>query len=282
MAVLTGPALQAYIVQGARQRNLDPAAVLAVASVEGGWYQAVGDGGTSFGPFQLHVGGALPGGISDPLSWANSPEGLDYALDHIAGVAAGLSGTEAVSNIVYRFERPADPASEVTRAMGAYPGFAAGVGTGDGGGGGGGGGTNGGTDNPPVDRPDIGSNENVDFLGIGGAFHDVTGFFGDAGSWIGKQATGVAGAIYDIGKAFARFVSFFINPLNWLRMAEFVVGLGMIGFGIALFLKGSTKGATQAVTNTTGAAASLPVDTTKRIGRGAGKALAVAKRSPVK
>jgi hypothetical protein len=46
-----------------RQFGVDPRAALAVAMGEGGLrWGAVGDNGTSYGPFQLHVGGALPAG----------------------------------------------------------------------------------------------------------------------------------------------------------------------------------------------------------------------------
>jgi hypothetical protein len=107
------------IVQYARQLGVDPAAALAVASAEGGTsFGAVGDQGTSYGPFQLHVGGALPRGKT--AAWANSPAGLLYALRQIAGVSRGLTGQAAVSNIVRRFERPAAPGPEIQRAMAAY------------------------------------------------------------------------------------------------------------------------------------------------------------------
>ena len=120
---LTGKALQDYLAKGAKERGLDPAAVLAVASVEGGFSGAIGDKGTSFGPFQLHIGGALPPGKTN--EWARSKAGLDYALDRIASVAKGLTGQMAVHSIVYKFERPrADlRAGEVTRAMAAYASF---------------------------------------------------------------------------------------------------------------------------------------------------------------
>jgi hypothetical protein len=106
------------IAQGARQRGLDPRAVLAVAGVEGGFGGAVGDQGTSYGPFQLHVGGALPRGRGN--QWANSPQGIAYALNAIAKIARGLHGQQAVGAIVNRFERPAHPGAEVQRAMGRY------------------------------------------------------------------------------------------------------------------------------------------------------------------
>src|SRR4051812_27423017 len=87
-----------YIAQGARRRGLDPRAILSVASVEGGFNGAIGDHGTSFGPFQLHQGGALPHGRG--ANWASSAAGIDYALDQIAKVAGGLHGHQAISAIV--------------------------------------------------------------------------------------------------------------------------------------------------------------------------------------
>lgn len=109
----------AEIIAGARRRGLDPNAVLAVASVEG-LSGGIGDQGTSFGPWQLHIGGALPKGIKNPHQWAWSRQGINYALDRIAGVAAGQRGRQAVASIVHGFERPADPVGEVQRAMGVY------------------------------------------------------------------------------------------------------------------------------------------------------------------
>jgi len=108
-----------YILQRSRQFGLDPRAVRAVASVEG-LSGAVGDQGTSYGPFQLHRGGALPSGRGQV--WAESKAGIDYALRQIQGVAQGLTGRQAVANIVGRFERPADPTGEIARAMAAYGG----------------------------------------------------------------------------------------------------------------------------------------------------------------
>jgi hypothetical protein len=84
----------------------------------GGRFGAVGDGGTSYGPFQLHVGGALPPGKN--AAWANSPAGVLYAMQHMATVAAGLRGARAISQIVRRFERPAQPAPEIQGAIARY------------------------------------------------------------------------------------------------------------------------------------------------------------------
>jgi cell wall-associated NlpC family hydrolase len=111
----------ALIAQMARARGLDPKAVLAIASVEGGFNGSIGDHGTSFGPFQLHEGGALPAGKGN--AWANSPQGLGYALDSMVkdGIA-GLRGQAAVSAISSKFERPANVPAEISKAMGRYGG----------------------------------------------------------------------------------------------------------------------------------------------------------------
>ncbi len=113
----------AYIQQRARRYGLDPRAVLAVAAQEG-LSGGIGDNGTSFGPFQLHYGGAYPAsapqGADASQAWAWSPQGVDYALSRMGQVAGGQTGGQAVRSIVSRFERPADPGPEITRALAAY------------------------------------------------------------------------------------------------------------------------------------------------------------------
>ena len=95
---LYGSNLISYIIGEAKALKLDPAAVLSVVTHEGGFSGAVGDQGTSFGPFQLHEGGKLPSGLSGAKAqaYANSPAGVDYALGGIASIASGQSGTSAV------------------------------------------------------------------------------------------------------------------------------------------------------------------------------------------
>ncbi len=111
------------IVAAAKKAGVDARAALAVAMTEGGTkFGAVGDSGTSFGPFQLHIGGASP--FSDPrkaAQFANSIEGITYALQKMAAAgAAGKSGFDAIKAIVYSFERPANPAAEVAKALTYY------------------------------------------------------------------------------------------------------------------------------------------------------------------
>lgn len=121
------PQLWNLIRAYSQRLNLDPYAVAAVSRVEGGGrFGEVGDGGTSYGPFQLHVGGALPPGRD--AAWANSPAGVLYAMQHMAASgAAGLRGLAAVRAIVTRFERPAQPGAEVTSAFAGYRSFGGGL-----------------------------------------------------------------------------------------------------------------------------------------------------------
>jgi len=118
------PRVRKIITQQARRAGLDPAAVLAVAAGEGGIRKgAVGDGGTSFGPFQLHWNGAMPkkywNNAQASSAFANSPAGVAYALRQMSKAgASGLAGADAVNAIVRKFERPADPDTSVSNALG--------------------------------------------------------------------------------------------------------------------------------------------------------------------
>lgn len=108
----------------AKYSNLDPKAVMSIAAHEG-LSGGIGDNGTSFGPFQLHWGGAYPSFAPSESSqaanaWAWSPQGIDYALNRISSVAGGLHGLPAISAISRRFERPANPAAEIADAARHY------------------------------------------------------------------------------------------------------------------------------------------------------------------
>jgi hypothetical protein len=104
------------------QAMVDEAAARAVASHEG-LSGGIGDGGHAFGPWQLNdaggvITGKFPGMPPEQINaWAWSPEGLDFAISHISSVAGGMSGGEAVQNIVKRFERPANPQAEVDKSL---------------------------------------------------------------------------------------------------------------------------------------------------------------------
>jgi hypothetical protein len=93
------------IMNSAQKYQVPPLVALAMATGEGGLnYGSVGDGGTSFGPYQLHEGGALPPGKD--AAWANSPAGIDYAIRQIASVIGTRNGHAAIAAGVTNFERP--------------------------------------------------------------------------------------------------------------------------------------------------------------------------------
>lgn len=125
------PSVWGLVVTKAREKGLDPVAVLAVWLGEGGIRFTGNDGDftapgnpSSFGPAQLHDGGALPvrysGNDAAARAFANSPAGIDYALDQIAKVAKGLTGPAAVDAIVRKFEKPRDPDASVANATARY------------------------------------------------------------------------------------------------------------------------------------------------------------------
>lgn len=122
---LYGSNLVSYLIGESKRLNLDPAAVLADVQAEGGFAGAVGDSGTSFGPFQLHVHGRLPAQFNTnpqaAAAFANSPAGINYGLSGIAAVASGRQGTDAITQIVSRFEQPTNVPAEISAEQGYYP-----------------------------------------------------------------------------------------------------------------------------------------------------------------
>ncbi len=61
---LYGKDLAQYIFEREKSLGRDPLPALSIIPHEGGFSGAVGDQGTSFGPWQLHIGGALPKSIA--------------------------------------------------------------------------------------------------------------------------------------------------------------------------------------------------------------------------
>jgi hypothetical protein len=235
---LYGDQLVQYLTDGSISRNLDPAAVLAIASVEGGFGAPpsnVGDGGTSFGPFQLHEGGALPSGVADPEVWANTPAGLDYALDAIASVAAGLTGLDAISAISSGFERPANVPGEIASAWANYPRFASGR-------------AGGFTPSPQggdsgITRP--GGEPGTTPVGFESSLPGEKAFYSAWGSIFGgiwHTATGVTSDIASIGQSITAFVAFVTDPTNWLRLVELLAGMALLLLSLSMFTSIFSKG----------------------------------------
>ena len=124
------PSVRDLIVAYAKKHRIDPRAALAVAQGEGGLVNREkdrGDGGRSFGAFQLFEEGELPrhlvGKPDRADAWAWSPAGIEHAIRRMAETGArGLRGPAAVEAIIRKFERPADPDSSVRNALGRYGG----------------------------------------------------------------------------------------------------------------------------------------------------------------
>lgn len=243
--------LASYVQAKAPGLGLDPAAVLAVASQEGAG-GGIGDAGTSFGPWQLHYGGAYPasaprGSPAASQAWAWSPAGIDYALSRMASVAKGLVGYPSVSAIVSDFERPANPGAEILGAEAAY-GQAGGLG----------GGSTALTTSPG--RPGSGGGTSFWSGFISGVENSVApglgladGFFGASG-----KAVGAAESALKAPLDFLKAALWLINPVTWLRAVETLIGLVLVIGGILVML-----GADRAIRNLpgpTGAAASLAAE----------------------
>lgn len=81
--------------------------------------------------------------------------------------------------------------------------------------------------------------------GIGGAAGDVAGGIGGAAGDVLGGVTGIFKPIWAWTEALVAFVTFVVNPLNWLRLAEVLLGFSLILMGlgalIALFTKDSSS-----------------------------------------
>lgn len=223
-----------YIRSRSAQLGIDPNAALAVAQQEG-WGGGIGDNGTSFGPWQLHVGGAFPSSVqgqptsswtsSQKQSWAWSKGGIDYALSRIASVAKGQQGSQAIDSIVTRFERPANPGAEVLGATAAY-----GVPVSLGGSG-----------------PDLTSQPGrpgVPGGGGDGFWGSVTGELGTVGGYLDKTLIDPWGNVISAAEGgvnstvdFFKALVWLTLPSTWLRVVEGLFGFVLILAGIGVMLK---------------------------------------------
>lgn len=99
---MADPGVISSIIQNSQRFHADPVALLATSLQESGArYHAIGDQGTSFGPFQYHIGGAL--GSRSP-GWAQSnAEIADEAQRFAQNQIHAGKGAAAL-------QRPADPA----------------------------------------------------------------------------------------------------------------------------------------------------------------------------
>lgn len=115
--------VDALIRATAAKYNLDPVAWAAIIHHEsGGNPNAIGDGGTSFGLTQEHVGGSL-GNISlaAARAYLNPQKNLELAGSQMAKMGlGGLRGAQAIAAYSKQWERPSNPAAEIADALKYY------------------------------------------------------------------------------------------------------------------------------------------------------------------
>lgn len=104
------------IITAARAHGVNPIGMLAVALNESNLNpSALGDAGTSYGLFQLHRGGALPAGWSQAMA-DNPLTNANFAAAAIARGARGLSPAATQAYQTLHFERPQNPAGDMSAA----------------------------------------------------------------------------------------------------------------------------------------------------------------------
>ena len=249
MATLSRTSLAAYVKANAASKyGLDPSAVLAVTSQEGAG-GGIGDAGTSFGPWQLHVGGAFPTTINGkPTSdwslaqkqaWAWSTAGVNYALAGMSSVASGLTGDAAVSAIVTGFERPYNPAAEIAGAEAAYgSSFGANLTAGSGSSGA-----------PP--RPGV----NAGGSSFWGTLEHDAGIGVQVAADVENPIAALIGAgEQSIGdwKNFWKALVWLVNPVTWLRAVEVTIGMGLLLAGVFIVAGGRVPSPTAALSELEG------------------------------
>lgn len=114
------------ITQAALEYGVDPNLAIATAQVESGLNpSAVGDGGTSYGLFQLHRGGELgsmtPQQAFDPLTNARR------ALSEFANVQKRIPGVNG-GQLAALAQRPADPVGYAKKVDAAFAALGGSVG----------------------------------------------------------------------------------------------------------------------------------------------------------
>ncbi len=108
------------IINAASQHGVDPALLLAVASVESSFNPgAVGDQGTSFGLFQNHVGGAGGPTVQSARRFLNPVASARNAAERFSQHQGGATP----GDIAYSIQRPANREEYVRRVNEAYSKF---------------------------------------------------------------------------------------------------------------------------------------------------------------
>lgn len=120
----------AAIKAAAAKYGIDPQAMLAVSKVESGLNpKAIGDGGHAFGLFQFNNAGGVITGQAHPERYLDPNFNAMEAARHISTIPGirNATGADAVKLIVNNFERPADKAGEINKALSNLGSFSPGT-----------------------------------------------------------------------------------------------------------------------------------------------------------
>lgn len=116
---LSAAANARIVAQRAVAHGVDPTLAVAMMLVEsGGNNRAVGDGGTSFGLFQLHEGGMLTSAGLRPEQAFDPRTNADVALASLARTAGQMRGA-LPGEVAAASQRPADPAGYARKVQAA-------------------------------------------------------------------------------------------------------------------------------------------------------------------
>ncbi len=120
-AVDRGASANAQVVaRAAREQGVDPVMAVAMMLVEsGGRATAVGDGGTSFGLFQLHEGGMLTAARLSPEQAFDPYTNATVAMKSLAHEWSKGHARRSAGEIAAASQRPADPVGYAAKVNGA-------------------------------------------------------------------------------------------------------------------------------------------------------------------
>jgi cell wall-associated NlpC family hydrolase len=122
MALPATPNALGAIKQAAGAKGLDWRPLASVAQYESGLNpRALGDGGHAFGLFQNNNAGGTITGDPNPQRFFNPLTSAQYATNAVSKLGLqGKTPEQQIHDIVYRYERPADPGKEYAAALQNY------------------------------------------------------------------------------------------------------------------------------------------------------------------
>jgi hypothetical protein len=212
------------IVSVAKAKGINPLLALAIAYHESGLDPtAVGDGGTSFGLFQLHQGGEL-GSMSKAQAF-NPVLNAQVALSQLAAVIKANPG-KTPGELAALAQRPANPSSYASAIDSLLSDAQAGTGS----------------LMPTLDAAvstgAIGKTQLVGFWSDLGKVFPIIGI----GKGVSSNVSGVASQLGSIGTDLGKLTSAATDLAFWKRVGIFVGGAALATVGLVLLLSQTSAG----------------------------------------